>query len=91
MVVMLCRNRVADYETWKGVFDANTPAARDAGLRLVNLWREVAEPHNVFFIFEVTDTEQARAFISNPAAVESGKKSGVIDGECHFLESTIGH
>lgn len=91
MVVMLCRNRVADFEKWKSVFDSNAPAARDAGLRLMNLWRDVEEPNNVFFLFEVKDTDKARAFITDPAAAESGKKSGVLDGECHFLESSTGY
>ncbi len=87
MVVMLCRNRVADYEKWKSVFDSNPTTLPEAGLRLVNLWRELEEPNNVFFLFEVTDIDKARAFITNPAAAETGKRSGVLDGECHFLES----
>ncbi len=87
-MVMLCRNRVADFEKWKSVFDSSTPALRDAGLRLMNLWRDVEEPNNVFFLFEVEDTDKARAFITDPAAAEAGKTSGVLDGECHFLESS---
>jgi len=31
--------------------------------------------------------DKARAFISNPAAAEAAKTSGVLDGEYHFLES----
>ena len=88
MMVMLCRNRVANFEKWKSVFDSNTPALRDAGLRLMNLWRDVEEPNNVFLLFEVKDTDKARAFITDPAAAEAGKRSGVLDGECHFLESS---
>lgn len=41
----------------------------------------------MFFLFEVTNMDKARAFISNPAA-EVGKTSGVLDGEYHFLESS---
>ena len=88
MVVMLCRNRVADFEKWKSVFDSNAPAARDSGLRLTNLWRDLEEPNNVFFLFEVKDIDKARAFITDPAAAEAGKTSGVLDGECHFLKSS---
>ena len=88
MVVMLCRNRVADFKKWKSVFDSNTPATHDSGLRLMNLWRDVAEPNNVFFLFEVMDTGKAQAFITAPEAAETGKKSGVLDGEYHFLESS---
>jgi hypothetical protein len=91
MVVMLCRNRVADFAKWRGVFASHAQAHRDAGLRLMNLWRDVAEPNNVFFLFEVTNLDKARAFISNPAAAEAGKASGVLDGEYHFLESSVGY
>jgi hypothetical protein len=57
----------------------------------MNLWRGVAEPNNVFFLFEVTDLDKAQAFISNPASAEAGKASGVLDGEYHFLESSTGY
>jgi hypothetical protein len=88
MIVMLCRNRVTDFSKWKGVFDSHAHAHRDAGLHLRNIWREAEEPNNVFFLFEVTDTKKARAFINNPAAAQAAKTSGVLDGEYHFLESS---
>jgi len=88
MLVMLCRNRVADFGKWKAVFASHALAHREAGLRLMNLWRGLEDPNNVFFLFEVTSLDKARAFISNPAAAEAGKASGVVDGEYHFLESS---
>jgi hypothetical protein len=88
MIAMLCRNRVADYSRWRRVFDSHASAHRDAGLHLRNIWRGVEDPNQVFFLFEVTDSEKARAFIGNPAAAEAGKTSGVLDGEYHFLESS---
>jgi hypothetical protein len=91
MLEMLCRNRVADFSKWKGVFDSHAQAHRDAGLNLKEIWRAVEEPNNVFFLFEVTDNGKARAFISNPAAAEAAKTSGVLDGEYHFLESSTGY
>ncbi len=91
MTYMLCRNRVSDYSNWKAVFDSNAEAGRDAGLQLVNLWRSVDDPNNVFFMFEIANIDSARAFISNPAAEEAGKASGVVDGECHFVESAPGY
>lgn len=91
MIVMLCRNRVSDFSKWKGVFDSHAQAHRDAGLHLKSIWRGLEEPNNVFFLFEVTDPKKARAFISNPAAAEAGKTSGVLDGEYHFLQSCTGY
>ena len=91
MVVMLCRNRVADFAKWKAVFASHAHAHREAGLRLMNLWRGLEDPNNVFFLFEVTSLDKARAFISNPAAAEAGKTSGVLDGEYHVLEGGTGY
>jgi hypothetical protein len=64
---MLCRNLVKDFERWKSVFDSHLKAHREIGLRLVNLWRSMDEPKNVFFLFEVASLERAQKFISEPA------------------------
>lgn len=86
MLEMLCRNRVQDFSKWKRVFDSHTEAQRDARIHLIHLWRDVEDANNVFFLFEVTDPQKARDFISSPDAAEVGRQSGVLDGECHFLE-----
>lgn len=86
MTYMLCRNRVKDYERWKSVFDSHLEAHRETGLRLLNLWRSMDEPNNVFFLFEVASLEKAQKFISASEAAEAGEISGVIDGEIHFVE-----
>jgi len=91
MLVMLCRNRVADFSKWKAVFDSHAPAHRAAGLQLRDLWRATMEPNNAFILFEVTSLERARAFISDLAAAEAGRMSGVLDGEYHFLETSAGY
>jgi hypothetical protein len=88
MIAMLCRNRVADFAKWKAVFDSHAQAQRAAGFHLKSLWRELNQPDNVFFLFEVEDVAKARAFITSPAATAIGKASGVVEGEYHFLEST---
>lgn len=87
MIVMLCQNRVKDFAKWKAIFDSHLEAQGDAGLRLQTMWRELDDPDNVFFIFEVTDIEKAKAFVEAPEAAEAGEISGVIDGEIHFLAS----
>jgi hypothetical protein len=85
MIYMLCRNRVADFLRWKAAFASHEAAHHDAGLRLVNTWRGVEEPDNIFFLFEVTSMDRAREFISNPESAKAGEASGVIDGEYHFV------
>jgi hypothetical protein len=91
MPYMLCRNRVADFARWRAVFASHQAAHRNAGLRLVNLWRSLEEPSNVFFLFEVASLEKAREFISNPEAAKAGAASGVLDGEYHFVGDMGGY
>lgn len=86
MIYMLCRNRVKDFSKWKAVFDSHAEAAKKAGLRLINMWCSVEQSNNVFFIFEVDSIDRAREFINNPESVKAGEVSGVVDGECHFVE-----
>lgn len=90
MIYMVCRNRVADFSKWKHMFDSHAEAHRATGLSLIHLWRSLDEPNNVFFVFVVSNIEKARAFVTAPEAAEAGKASGVLDGELHFVESTVG-
>lgn len=82
---MLCRNRVQALETWKVVFDSHSQSHIDAGLTLINMWRDTADLNNIFFTFEVSDKNKAIQFMKSPFSVEAGRVSGVLDGEVHFL------
>ena len=50
------------------------------------LWQSVVDPNNVFFILDVADVDRANAFMARPESQEMGVKSGVIDGEFHYIE-----
>jgi len=91
MTFLFCRNRVSDFARWKTVFASHEAAHQKAGLRLLGLRREVGEPNNVFFMFEVASMEKARQFISDPEAGKAAQTSGVIDGEYHFVEDAGGY
>jgi hypothetical protein len=86
MYELLCRNRVEDYTRWRKVFDTHAPAAREAGLQLIDLWRDMEDPNNIFFLFLVSSVDKARAFMQDPTAEEAGAAAGVLDGEYHFVE-----
>ncbi len=91
MTYLFCRNRVADFERWRAIFASHQVAHRQAGLSLVKLWQSVAEPDNIFFIFEVASIGKASEFIANPEASKAADASGVIDGEYHFLTDAGGY
>ena len=83
---MLCRNEVKDFDVWKPIFDQELDAAGDAGFVLEKLWRSIDDPNEVFFVFSIADVALAKKFISDPSAAEAGERSGVIDGDCWFVE-----
>lgn len=86
MIRMLCRNKLADFERWKAVFDSHADAHRDAGLTLESLWRNREDPNEVFFVFAVASLDKAQAFIAAPDAAQTGKASGVLEGDYWFVE-----
>ncbi|NNE90082.1 MAG: hypothetical protein HKN23_00395 [Verrucomicrobiales bacterium] len=83
---MIVRNRVKDFDTWKEIFDEQLVPAKEHGLTLENLWRDINEPNNVFFIFQVETMEGANGFVTRPESAEAGEKSGVVDGEMWIVE-----
>lgn len=86
-MVLLVRNRVKDAERWKRVFDAQTASGAAAGLRVVQMWRSVDAPDQVFFLLEVEDRERAEAYMASPESAAVGTEAGALDGEVHFLEA----
>jgi len=91
MNYMLCRNRVRNFDQWKGVFDTHADAHRAAGLKLVHLWYELNNPRNIFFLFEVEDVERARAFLENADATKAEHESGLIEGDFRFFGQSMGY
>jgi len=91
MLYMLCRNRVKDFARWKAVFASHERGHQNAGLHLVNLWRAVDEPNNIYYVFEVASMDKARKFISDPEAAKAAEASGVIEGDYHFAEDAGGY
>lgn len=86
MTYLICRNKVADFDRWKRVFDSHAEAQRAAGLRVEHVWRNIDDPAEVHMLFQVDDLEKARAFVSSPKVPEAQKASGLIDKpEMYFV------
>ena len=89
MPYMLVRNRVKDFDKWIHVFKTHPHSIShpDYGLHLINMWRDVSDPNNVFFMFEVESIERANVFLQEGGGTDAGELAGVIDGELHYIES----
>jgi hypothetical protein len=91
MNYVLCRHRVRNFDYWKGVFDSQADAHCAAGLKLVHLWHEADNPRQVFFLFELENVERARSFLDSSVATESARKLGLIEGDFHFFNESLGY
>jgi hypothetical protein len=84
---LLVRNQVKDFSKWLAYFEDEAYAAAEFGVTLAQLWQSADDPNDVFFLLDIADVERANAFMARPESQEIGEKSGVIDGEIHYLEA----
>ena len=84
---LLVRNKVKDFSKWYAYFQEESVAAAEHGVTLAGIWQTADDPNDVFFLLDVEDVDRANAFMARPESQEIGIKSGVIDGEFHYLEA----
>ena len=84
---LLVRNKVKDFSTWYAYFEKDSAAAAEYGVTLASLWQTADDPNDVFFLLDVEDVDRANSFMARPESQDIGSKSGVIDGEFHYLEA----
>ena len=71
--------KIKDFESWIKVFDGEGTALRiKDGLQDGVLARGIDDPHLVYLIFKITDLDQAKAAMINPARKKLMQKSGVM-------------
>jgi len=78
MFYLLCKHKVTDFAKWHEVFKSHADAQREAGLYLLHLLRDTADPSLVVMLFRTDDPQRAKAFTETPDAREAGEISGVI-------------
>jgi hypothetical protein len=59
---LLTHHTPASYDAWKQDFDAHAETRRNAGLTLLQLWRNV-DGNGVTALFEVNDRKKAQAWV----------------------------
>ncbi len=75
MKVLAINHEVADYDTWKAVFDQYPPAKGGALFHRIN--RGVDDPNNITVVAGFESTEAAKAFASDPTVKAEMGRAGV--------------
>ena len=88
MPYLLARHGVRDYARWRALFDADAAGQRAAGMRVLHVLRDAADPHVVVFLFEVEDRARAEAYMQRPGAARIAEEAGVQPPfDVHWLEN----
>jgi heme-degrading monooxygenase HmoA len=87
MVNLLVRTTVADYATYRSVFDSHEAFRRANGATgIVQIYQDVDNSNHVTSIVEWDSVENARKFASSPELKEAMQAAGVNSvPEVHFL------
>lgn len=76
---LILQSPAPDFVSWKTEFDSTAEARRDAGLSLLQLWRDADQPA-VFALFEVADRKRAQEWLAKEVSL--GATATV-----HFVET----
>jgi hypothetical protein len=87
MHYILGRHRVDDLGSWKKQIESDRSKHLAMGLHFEEVWTNVDDPSEIFFIFEVDDLEKARAGLRDAGALDPERlKRGEIP-QLFFLAS----
>jgi hypothetical protein len=80
VTVCFALHRVADYETWRRVYDRVGDVQRELGLTSRTVYRAEGDPNNVLVVQEFRSPEEAHSFFENPRNREVLQYAGVDVG-----------
>ena len=79
MVTLVVFHYVADYDTWKSVFDEHEGVRRGHGQLEHRIFRSVDNPNRVVVHNDFPTADDARAFRDDPSLPEAMERAGVTD------------
>jgi heme-degrading monooxygenase HmoA len=89
MASVVIRHKVADYATWKPLYDGGAATRRANGSNGSRLFRNATDPNEILVVFEWDDLDRARLFIQSDELREGMARAGVVgQPDVWFLEET---
>lgn len=61
---LLCQLDTPDFDGWKADFDAEAADRMEAGLTLLQMWRDADSRSRVLMLFEVNDRRRAEGWLA---------------------------
>ena len=86
MAYVFVKHKVADYNSWKSIFDAFIETRRAGGEKSFEIFQPENDPNNLFLMFEWDSLDNAHKFMSSEELKNTMGKAGVTEEpQIHFL------
>jgi len=84
---MICHFEVTSFEAWHRAFNSDNEARRDAGLSVLQIWRDADSTTHAFALLTVNDRAKADAWITRSNALSSDDDSTVLHASHFFIKT----
>jgi hypothetical protein len=84
---LICHFEVTNFADWQTAFAADEEARRDAGLSVLQIWRDADSTTHAFALLNVNDRKRADAWITRSNALSSDDASTVTSASHYFIET----
>lgn len=78
MIQVLVHHKVADYNSWRSVFDEALNFRHDGGECSCRIFRKSGTPNDLTLLFEWEDIEKAKRYMSSEELREKMRQAGVV-------------
>jgi len=84
---MICHFEVINFSDWQTAFAADDEARRDAGLSMLQIWRDADRTTHAFVLLDVNDRKRAQDWITRSNALHSDDANTVTNASHYFIET----
>ena len=78
---------ITNFTAWQTAFTADTEARRDAGLSVLQIWRDADSTTHAFALLSVNDRAKAEAWITRSNALHSDDANTVTHASYFFIKT----
>ncbi|MDQ6673060.1 MAG: hypothetical protein M3069_20355 [Chloroflexota bacterium] len=86
MATIFRRVRVADYQCFREVYDAGTPAREAGGMRSEEMFRNPNDANDILIMTTVENVEHARAYGQSDEVRERQRAAGLLELSNYYPE-----
>ncbi len=84
---LICHFEVTKFDDWQTAFNADDEARRDAGLGVLQIWRDADSTTHAFALLSVNERSRAEMWITRSNALSSDDASTVTHASHFFIET----